>query len=108
MVVKLSRDKLLGTNETNYDTVFGKMAVEQGLCTDEELRQSLGELKNRSKVNPIILKDLMIHLGYITESQAERLKKLLPAAWGAAGGWPASAVGKHRLRSCPSAKAPGR
>ena len=31
------------TNETNYDTVFGRMAVEQGLCTDDELRQSLAE-----------------------------------------------------------------
>ena len=63
------------TNETNYDTVFGKMAIEQGLCTDEELRQSLEELKNRSSVNPAILKDLMVELGYITETQAERLKK---------------------------------
>ncbi|MGD2094639.1 MAG: serine/threonine-protein kinase [Phycisphaerales bacterium] len=63
------------TSETNYDTVFGKMVIEQGLCTDEELRHSLDELKTRSKINPSILKDLMIELGYITESQAERLKK---------------------------------
>ena len=61
------------TSETNYDTVFGKMAIEQGLCTDEELRQSLEELKSRSSVNPAILKDLMVELGYITENQAERL-----------------------------------
>jgi len=62
------------TNETNYDTVFGKMVVEQGLCTDDELRHSLEELESRSKVNPAILKDLMIELGYITATQAERLK----------------------------------
>ena len=62
------------TNETNYDTVFGRMVVEQGLCTDDELRHSLEELESRSKVNPAILKDLMIDLGYITASQAERLK----------------------------------
>jgi len=62
------------TNETNYDTVFGRMVVEQGLCTDDELRHSLEELESRSKVNPAILKDLMIELGYITASQAERLK----------------------------------
>jgi serine/threonine protein kinase len=61
------------TSETNYDTVFGKMAIEQGLCTDEELKQSLEELKNRSSANPAILKDLMVELGYITESQADRL-----------------------------------
>ena len=60
-------------SETNYDTVFGKMAMEQGLCTDKELSQSLEELKTRSTGNPAILKDLMVELGYITESQAERL-----------------------------------
>ena len=63
------------TNETSYDTLFGKMAVEQGLCSDEELRRSLEELKSRSKVNPVMLKDLMVDLGYITQNQAERLKK---------------------------------
>ena len=62
------------TSETNYDTVFGKMTIDQGLCTDEELRQSLEELKSRSKLNPTILRDLMVELGYITASQAERLK----------------------------------
>jgi len=65
------------TNETNYDTVFGKMAVEQGLCTDEELRRSLEELKSRRQINPIMLKDLMIDLGYVTQTQAERLKASL-------------------------------
>ncbi len=61
-------------NETSYDTLFGKMAVEQGLCTDDEMHRSLEELKSRSKVNPIILKNLMMELGYLTETQAERLK----------------------------------
>jgi serine/threonine-protein kinase len=61
-------------NETNYDTIFGKLAVEQGLCTDAELRRALEELKSRSKVNPVILKDLMVDLGYVTTTQAERLK----------------------------------
>ena len=61
-------------NETNYDTVFGKMVVEQGLCTNEELRRSVEELKSRRKVNPILLKDLMIDLGYITTTQADRLR----------------------------------
>ena len=61
-------------NETNYDTVFGKMVVEQGLCTNEEMRRSIEELKSRRKVNPILLKDLMIDLGYITTTQADRLR----------------------------------
>ena len=61
-------------NETNYDTIFGKIAVEQALCTDAELRRSLEEMKSRCKVNPVTLQDLMVSLGYITETQAERLK----------------------------------
>ena len=61
-------------NETNYDTIFGKMVVEQGLCTDEELRRSLEELKSRRKINPITLNELMIQLGYVTSTQADRLK----------------------------------
>jgi serine/threonine-protein kinase len=62
------------TNETSYDTIFGKMAVEQGLCTEAELHRSLEEMESRRKVNPTILKDLMIDLGYVTKTQAERLK----------------------------------
>lgn len=62
-------------NETNYDTVFGKMAVQQGLCTDDELLASIEEQETRSTTNPVMLKELMVEMGYLTESQAERLKK---------------------------------
>jgi serine/threonine-protein kinase len=72
------------TNETSYDTLFGKMAVEQGLCTDAELRRSLEELEARRKVNPIMLKDLMMDLGYITSSQADRLRKSIKESKAAA------------------------
>jgi len=61
-------------NETNYDTIFGKMAIEQGLCTDEELKHSLEELKLHSQANPMALKDVMVELGFVTDTQAERLK----------------------------------
>jgi eukaryotic-like serine/threonine-protein kinase len=62
------------TGETSYDTLFGRMAVEQGLCTDEELRRAIQEYKERRKRDPLMLQDLMVQLGYITPSQAERLK----------------------------------
>jgi serine/threonine-protein kinase len=62
------------TAETSYDSLFGKLAVDQGLCTDEELRRSIQELKERRKVDPLMLQDLMVELGYITARQAERLK----------------------------------
>ena len=63
------------TNGTNYDTVFGKIAVEHGLCTDEELRHAMAELHSRREINPVVLTDLMVELGYITATQAERLKE---------------------------------
>jgi serine/threonine-protein kinase len=62
------------TGETNYDTVFGKMAVEEGLCTDDELGHSLEEMESRRRVKPVILKDLMVELGFVTATQADRLK----------------------------------
>ena len=62
------------TNETSYDTVFGKVAVEQGLCTNKELSRSLEAMKTRQQTSPIPLKDLMVELGLITDSQAERLR----------------------------------
>ncbi len=62
------------TTETSYDSLFGKLAVDQGLCTDEELRRAIKELKERRKVDPLMLQDLMVELGYVTISQAERLK----------------------------------
>jgi len=63
------------TSETSYDTVFGKMAVDQGLCTNKELRDSVKELQERRKINPVMLQELLIELGFITATQADRLKR---------------------------------
>jgi len=71
-------------NDTYSDTVFGKTALEQGLCTDAELRRSLDELESRRKSNPVLLKDLMIDLGYITQTQAERVGTRITKSKGAA------------------------
>ncbi len=65
------------TNETSYDTLFGKMAVDQGLCTDAEYHRSLEELGSRRKTVPVGLINLMVELGYVTTSQAERVKKTI-------------------------------
>ncbi len=70
-------------NETNYDTVFGKMAVEQGLCTGEELKRCIEEMEAQRKTNPALLKDLMVGKGYITATQAHRLRNSIREAKGA-------------------------
>jgi serine/threonine-protein kinase len=74
------------TNEssTNYDTVFGKMAVEQGLCTQEELRRCIDEVDSRRVRNPILLKDLMVEKGFVTTTQVNRLNNAIREARGAA------------------------
>jgi serine/threonine-protein kinase len=56
------------------------MAVDQGLCTDKELRHSLKELQTRRQDNPAVLMDLMVELGYVTRNQAERLKTNIKGA----------------------------
>ena len=71
-------------NETNYDTVFGKMTVEQGLCSDNELRHSIEQMEVRRQINPTVLEDLMIDLGYITKTQAKRLKQTIKESKAAA------------------------
>lgn len=68
---------MANTSETNYDTIFGKMAMDQGLCTDDELKKSVEELKKRHQTNPIMLNELMVSLGYLTKNQAQRLEKTI-------------------------------
>jgi serine/threonine-protein kinase len=65
------------TSDTNYDSMFGRLALDLGLCTEEELKYSYEQLKNRSRENPSILCDVMVELGYVTANQAERIKARL-------------------------------
>ncbi|MGA2171439.1 MAG: serine/threonine-protein kinase [Sedimentisphaerales bacterium] len=71
-------------SNTNYDTIFGRMAVEQGLCTSEELRRCIDETEARRKTNPVLLGDVMVAKGYITPTQIQRLKNVIREAKGAA------------------------
>ena len=71
-------------SETNYDSVFGKFVLDQGLCSPDELKRSFEELKSRSKDNPMTIDDLLIDLGYITRGQAERLKTTIKESKAAA------------------------
>ena len=59
--------------ETSYDTVFGRMAVENGLCTSEELNHCIKQFKTLRKTNPVMLMDVMVREGFITRNQAKRL-----------------------------------
>ena len=70
----LSKVEGLMSTETSYDSILGKLALEQGLCTEEELQHSLKELQVRRQIHPVMLADIMIDLGYVTPAQLERLR----------------------------------
>ena len=62
-------------NEMNYDSIFGKLILEQGLCTEEELARCKKQFKNQSEENPTTLEQLLISNRFITPSQARRTKE---------------------------------
>ncbi len=72
----------MANENTNYDTIFGKMAVEQGLCTSEELKRCLEETEAQRKTSPVLLKDLLIDKGLITKTQANRVNNTIKEARG--------------------------
>lgn len=59
---------------TSQDTLFGRMAIEQRLCTEGELQRCQEEQRNRAAENPATLEELMLEYGFVTETQAERLE----------------------------------
>ena len=59
--------------KTNYDSMFGRMAIDQKLCSDEELKYCVKLLKSRQQDSPTTLEQLMIEAGFITKTQAKRL-----------------------------------
>ncbi|HBG28055.1 MAG: hypothetical protein A2Y10_20045 [Planctomycetes bacterium GWF2_41_51] len=63
-------------SETNYDSIFGKMVLDQGYCTEEELAYCKKQLKDRAKENPATLEQLLISNRFITPNQAKRLKQV--------------------------------
>ena len=62
-------------SETNYDTIFGRMTVEQGLCTETELKHCREELRDKLSDQPATLEEILIRKGYITPSQAKRVRE---------------------------------
>jgi serine/threonine-protein kinase len=72
----------MANETTSYDTLFGKMALEQGFCTNDELKFCLEETQARRKNGPALLQDTMINKGYITATQAQRLRNSIKEAKG--------------------------
>ncbi len=64
-----------GKDSTNYDTLFGRMALDQGLCSETELQQSSDYLKKvRDKDQTATLEQVMLKSHFVTKSQIKRLR----------------------------------
>jgi eukaryotic-like serine/threonine-protein kinase len=66
---------LSSTNDTtSFDTMFGRMAVDQRLCTEDELQRCQEEAKQRQASEPVSIEYLLIEHQFITKNQAHRLR----------------------------------
>jgi serine/threonine-protein kinase len=72
----------MANESTNYDTIFGKLAIEQGLCTSEEIKRCFEEAEVLRKTNPVLLAELLVKRGFMTVTQAQRVRNTLKEAKG--------------------------
>lgn len=72
-------------DSTSHDTIFGRMAVEQNLCTDSELKKCEQERNARMDTDPCTLTHVMVKYGVITKNQAKRLRETIKESKAAAG-----------------------
>ena len=68
---------MAGSGMTNYDTIMGRMVVDQFLCTEKEVRLCIEEKKIRSPEDPITLEELLLDKQFVTNTQIERLRNLI-------------------------------
>lgn len=65
----------MGSNDTtSFDTLLGRMALDQRLCTEKEVQHCQEELQKLAAENPTTLESLLVKKHYITPGQLERLK----------------------------------
>lgn len=62
---------------TNFDTIIGRMVVEQSLCTEDEVRRCIEEKKHLPSDDPLTLEQLLLDKQFITNTQIERLRELI-------------------------------
>lgn len=71
--------------ETNYDSLFGRVAIDQGLCTEGEIKHCGKEAKSRSATEPTTLKHILVEYGFVTPTQAKRVDISIRESKDAAG-----------------------
>ncbi len=68
----------MGSAETtSYDTILGRMVVDQRLCTEDEIRYCKDEQQTRAGENPVTLEQLLLEKHFLTKTQAKRLREAI-------------------------------
>lgn len=62
---------------TSYDTILGRMVIDQHLCTEKEVRACLKDQTARSAEEPVTLEQLLLDKQFITPSQVSRLQSMI-------------------------------
>src|SRR5437667_12634972 len=70
-------DSNAGTLTSNYDTEVGRIALESGLVTRQEIDLCREQQKQASDPNQRSLGDLLVENQFITTNQAKRIRKLV-------------------------------
>lgn len=65
---------MASNDTTSFDTLLGRMALDQRLCTEDEVRRCKEELQRVAAEDPATLEQLLVKKHYITPGQLERLK----------------------------------
>ena len=76
----------MSVNETSLDTLFSRIVLEQRLCTESELDRCQKELAARLKADEAsTMEQLLLEYGFITATQAVRMKNNIKESKAAAG-----------------------
>jgi serine/threonine-protein kinase len=65
---------------TSFDTLLGRLVIERGLASSEEVQNCLDELKQSSGPNQKSLAAVMIERGLITQKQVDRLRPVMESS----------------------------
>lgn len=62
---------------TSYDTILGRIVVDQKLCTEEEVNACKEDQKSRAGENPATLERVLLEKRFMTKSQAIRVREIV-------------------------------
>ena len=63
----------------SMDTIVGRLVIEQGLATDDEVKSAISKVASGSDPSDRSLAEILVNSGVITNAQLERLRKQVEA-----------------------------